>query len=229
VTPGELVALFRREIDDLVTPYLWSEDDVYHYLDISQREFARLTYYFADASTPDVCQAAVTAGEKFVDISPLVIQVRRAKLTSQTRDLHLASLYKAQDLFWGSDYGSTRGNAYWETSTGTPRAMLMDVERDKGRLVPIPEAADTLEMMVYRYPLETVTPASTELEVADTRHQRILLHEMKSLAYSKHDSDVQNDALAEAFHLRFEQACVAVKNELTRGRDRSWTTRSAWI
>jgi hypothetical protein len=228
VTPNELVKLFRREIDDLTTPYLWSEDDVYHYLDLAQREFAKLTLIFADSTTAEVCSAAVLADEKFVDLSPLIIQIRQAKLLSATRKLHLTSLDKISQGFGTDDYGMFSDSA-WETSTGAPRALMLDVEIDKGRLVPIPTEDDTLELMVYRYPLNVVTSSSAELEVTRPEHQRHLLLKMKSLAYGKHDSDVHNDTLEEKYQIAFESACGTVHWELKRMRDKNWTTRSAWL
>ena len=228
MTPSELVAQCRREIDDVVSPYLWSDGDLYHYLDVAQQTFARETLIFSDATTAEVCSTAVIADEKFVDLSPLIVQIRRAKLLSQTRRLDLTSLDKIGDGYQFDDYCNDAGSN-WETATGTPRAILLDVEENKGRLVPIPVSNDTLELMVYRLPLETVTASSSELEVTDVRHQRMLLLEMKSLAYGKHDSDVNNVELSESYHLKFMSACNDVYWELKRARDKKWTTRSAWV
>lgn len=228
MTPSELVKLFRSEIDDKTSPYLWSDDEVYHYLDVAQREFARETLIFSDSTTAEVCSVAVVAGEKFVELSPLIVQIRRAKLLSQSRALDLSTIDKIGDGYRYDDYSNNSGSN-WESATGTPRAILPDVEKDKGRLVPIPAANDTLELMVYRLPIETVTPASAELEVSDPEHQRALLFEMKSLAYGKHDSDVNNPQLEEAYHLKFQTVCNAIHWQLKRIRDKKWTTRSAWI
>ncbi len=228
MTPAELVKLFRREVDDKTAPYLWSEDDVYHYLDVAQQEFARETLYFPDSTTADVCAATVIADEKFVDLSPLIVLIRRAKLLSQTRALKVTSLDKA-DQVNGSDYGFHISGGNWETRAGTPAMLITDIEKDKGRLVPIPDVADTLELMVYRLPLNTVTAASTELEVTDARHQRHLLLGMKAYAYDSHDADVRNEALAAEYRDRFEAKCNEVKWELMRLRDKSWVTTSAWV
>lgn len=229
MTPAELVKQFRREVDDRVAPYLWSEGDVYHYLDVAQREMARSTLYFPDSTTADVCQATVIADEEWVELSPLIVEIRRAKLSSQRQPLKITTLDKAEQSFLSDDYGAFAGGAGWDDRTGTPRALITDMEIDKGRLVPIPTEADTLEMSVYRLPLNTVTTASTELEITDARHQRHLLLGMKALAYDVHDADVRNEVLALDYRARFEAACREVKWELLRRRDKQWTTRSAWV
>lgn len=228
MTPAELVKLFRREVDDQASPYLWKDDDVYHYLDVAQRDFARLTHIFSDATNAEVCSVSVLANEKFVDLSPLIIIIRRAKLLSGTRKMTVTSLDKVEFECTGDDYNLFSGGN-WESKTGTPKLLLTDVEKDKGRLVPIPTADDTLELMVYRYPLNTVTSASTELEVTDPEHQRILLLGMKAAAYDTHDADVRNETVAADYRTRFEAKCRDVKWELVRKRDKQWTTRSAWI
>lgn len=120
MTPAELVKLFRREVDDKTAPYLWSEDDVYHYLDVAQQEFARETLYFPDSTTADVCAATVIADEKFVDLSPLIVLIRRAKLLSQTRALKVTSLDKA-DQVNGSDYGFHISGGNWKRARARRR------------------------------------------------------------------------------------------------------------
>jgi len=229
MTPAELVSLFRREVDDRESPYLWTDDMVYHYLDTAQKTFAQETRCFSDATSADTCSVTVIAAEKFVDLSPLIVEIRRAKLLSQSRTMRITSLDKIDEALSTNDYGISGGSASWDALTGTPRLLVTNIEQDKGRLIPIPTVADTLELMVYRLPLNDITSASTELEILDVRFQRYLLMGMKALAYDTHDSDLRNEELAVAYSNKFYGACKEVKWELGRKRDKNWTTRCAWI
>jgi hypothetical protein len=227
VTPGELKDYFRREIDDLKAPYLWSDDDVFMYMDVAYSEFCRLTDYLSDATTPDVCQVSVIADEPFADLSPLVTKIRKATMSSTGHEVALRSMRQMDSGFVTNDYGVAVGTN-WLTTTGTPKIAVTDVEFNKLRLSPIPTAADTLDLIVYRLPIDTIDASSSEFEVTDRRHQLIFLHKMKSLAYGKHDADVKNEVLEAKFERSFEQMCEAVKAELARIRDKSRTTRCVW-
>ena len=47
----ELLAVFRQEVFDLETPYLWSDALVYTYIDEAQKQFCRDTYGIEDSSS----------------------------------------------------------------------------------------------------------------------------------------------------------------------------------
>jgi hypothetical protein len=227
MTPGDLLKLFRIEVDDTKQPYLWSDDLVYSYMDYAQKEFARLTYLFSDASTDSIVTVAVSANTPFVDLSPLILRIRHAALLSTMRPIDVTTLSEMQVGYTVSDYG-TLSTTTWDRAIGSPKYFVTDIEIYKGRLVPIPQADDTINLIVYRLPLEDLTSASTELEIVDTRYQRDLILLMKSMAYGKHDSDVYNEDLADKYFKLFTARCDEVYWELSRARASEWATRSAW-
>lgn len=221
--PEELVTLFRGEVDDTVAPYLWSDDEVYFYLDLAQKKFARLTRIFQDGSTAAVTQVAVTAAEPFVDLDPRVLEVRRAKL-SDGSVVEVRNLNEMDEVYGELDYGVPM-SPRWETSTGTPRYMVMDIEEGRGRLAPIPVANDTLSLYVERLPLLDITVDSVSLEVRDSEDQYALLSWMKKLAYNKTDSQTYNPQLSTEAALEFTHYCSERKAELGNKRRRAGVVR----
>ena len=51
MSPAELLALFRIDVDDLEPTYLWANTSVYGWIDDAQKQFCRLTYGIEDART----------------------------------------------------------------------------------------------------------------------------------------------------------------------------------
>jgi hypothetical protein len=116
-------------------------------------------------------------------------------------------------MYMGDDYGSVGSSASWEDSKGTPQYIITDMEKDKGRLVPIPIANDTLQLTVVRLPLDRVTKVSTALEIVNPRHQLVLLDGMKWRAYLKQDADTLNFQLATRFEASFRVRSEEVRLE----------------
>jgi hypothetical protein len=193
----DLLGLMRRELSDAEPPYLWSDDDLLQYLDEAQDAFARTTELFTDNTTTSITRVTVTAGEAFVALSPKIHRIRDAWLQTERASIQPANLNELDDLFCSDDYGVVQ-RGQWRTSTGTPYYIVTDIERDKGRLVPIPVADDTLELSVVRLPLKSVVE-NNGLELAAPKHQRAVVLYAKGLAYDTADADTQNGTLAAKF------------------------------
>jgi hypothetical protein len=95
---------------------------------------------------------------------------------------------------------------------------ISDMADGKLRLVPIPTADDEAEMLVYRYPLRTITATSVRFEVTDETHQRGLLHWMKKLAYEKQDVESMDLKRASEYELKWEQFIDASKGDIRKRR-----------
>ena len=70
VTAQNLSDIFRAEVDDTVTPYLWSDIEVLGYIDEAQKAFARRTELFYDSVTPTITSIAIVAGAGTVALDP---------------------------------------------------------------------------------------------------------------------------------------------------------------
>lgn len=196
MTPTELFDAFRLEVDDTAAPFLWSEDEIYTYMDKSQRAFARATDCFLDATTPAITQIAIIADQALVALSPLVIKPRRAELASTFRRVEITTLAALDEgAIVGRDYARDYGLSTpwrWRSATGEPLFAITDFQPGKLLLVPQPVTADTLSLVVYRMPLNKITSASATFEVTDEDHQYGLRLYMQHRAYLKQDSETYN-------------------------------------
>lgn len=206
-TAQDLVSLFRAVVDDTVAPYLWSDPEVLSYIDEAQIAFARGTEIFFDSTTPGLTSVPVAPKGPFVSIDPRIVQVRRAKLASQTHPLTLQNANKL-DPSWD-----------WEKAVGTPYMLVLDDTRNFGRLIPIPVVADTLNLWVYRGPVRSISALTDELEITDPEDLRLgLLNYMKGAAYDKNDSDIHNEALSTASFAKFHEYILVAKYRYSRQR-----------
>lgn len=204
MTPSDIADLFRLDVEDTDTADpLWTDDEVFSYMDRAQKKFARETDYFSDASTTEITQIAVTAATPILPLDPRITKIRGARLVSTGRQLTPKKYQDVEaDGYGSNDYDSyaTFTTLNWETTTGNPIILITDWEKDKARLVPIPIANDTVNLRVYRLPLEDITEDTAAFEITETEYQTGLIYWMKHLAYLKNDADVFNLQLSEEGH-----------------------------
>lgn len=223
MTADDLAVLFRFAVDDTdADDPLWSDTELNSYMDGAQKEFARRTDYFSDASTVAITQIAFIASATLLALDPRVIKPRNAKLVTDKTKVELVTYADMENRITNpSDYNSPFefGSALdWESSSGTPRYAVTDMETNMLRLAPIPVVADTLEMMVYRLPLEDITDDCQDLEVVEEDFQRGLLFYMKYLAYMKNDIDTYDERLQNTALANHENFIENSKRQLRRAR-----------
>lgn len=220
---NDLIDLFRSSTDDEdADDPLWSTSEVFHYMDDAQKQFARDTDYFMDASTVEITEATITAADPFVTLDPRITKIRHARLkTAGTKIYPMTYDGMEEQRTTPNDYESPwggSGGVQWLTSTGKPRFAVTDMEDNKVRLAPIPIANDTLAMGVYRLPLTNLQDGISDFEVIEEEYQRGLMYWMKYLAYQKNDVDTYDERLmkdAFAEHTNFTEK---VKGNLRRKR-----------
>lgn len=221
MTPEEVVELFRLTVDDTdESDPLWSALEVYHYLDEAQKQFARETDYFSDASTASIVAVAVTADDPWVELSPRITKIRAAQLTSTGNKITPMTFAQMEDQpntvdTYGSPFNFT-STYRWQQSAGTPRFIITDMERNKGRLASIPVIDDTIELQVYRLPLKDIDEDSVKLEVTEVEYQRGLILYMKHLAYSKNDVDTFEQQLADRAKAESNEFHVKAGRQVSR-------------
>lgn len=215
---------FRSQVFDEKEPFLWSESEVYQYMDDAQDMFCRLVQGIADASTPAIIQVHATAGDFFVDIDPRVLKIREMQRTSDYRSITLINF---EDVTFGtiqvapeqnSDYGLTNNLYRLDNSTGLTRAVVEGMEPDKLRLIPGADVDYDFTLIVYREPLNDITQEYAEaspnpqLEI-DFEHRLHLVDWMKALAYQKQDADTFDKSKAAESEARFRAYCDLAKKE----------------
>lgn len=209
MTPAELYERFRSNVVDTERPYLWTDDEVYSYLDAAQQMFYRLTQGVAAVMTVDF-----SAGDTFVPISDRILKIRRAALTSDGRPLELVNFEQLESTSRGDDYGrsSSWSPLQLDATTGPVKAVVLGMVDYQLRLVSIPDADGTLELIVERSALEDITEASTEFEVPSAHHLYLLLW-AEHLAYSKQDAETVDKTKAVQREESFKAYCSMSMDE----------------
>ena len=126
MTPGDLLTLFRSEVSDIASPYLWSDDEFFGYADDAQKQYARLTWGLIDSSTPAITEIPLVAGTNTYDLSPLVLAVRAARVATTGRGL---------DIVNQEDMPVRR--MYFDGTPGVPQALILGLDTDKLSVWPV--------------------------------------------------------------------------------------------
>jgi hypothetical protein len=223
MTFDDLATLFRLAVDDCdATDPLWTDLELANYMDGAQKTFARRTDYFSDASTVEITQIAFVADDTLIPLDPRVTKIRSAKLITDKTKIEPVNYADMENRITNpSDYNSPFefGSALdWESSNGTPRYLVTDMETNMVRLAPTPVVADTVQMMVYRLPLEDITESCQDLEVIEEDYQRGLLFYMKYMAYGKNDVDTYDERLQITALSNHENFIETAKRQLRRTR-----------
>lgn len=201
----ELLGTFRTEVQDLSTPPLWKDAEIYRFIDGAQKMFCRLTEGLEDARTPSVTKLVLTPGQEWAELSPLILKIRSAR-----RDGRPLSLVPFEDAL---DNGYHRHGV-----SGAPRALVLGESRGAVRVHPVPIEATTIDLAVFRLPLKTITDMGCQrLEVEDHHADGLLLW-MKHLAYGKQDSETFDPNRAETAKAEFAAYCAKAKQEQGRAR-----------
>lgn len=204
---GDIIDLFRQTVDDVVEPFLWSEDEALEYLNDAQREACRRIRALVDSSTSAICTLTVdTTG--IASLDERVLFVRKARIAGRQplRRMNMQDMESA--------------DPYWEDAGASqyPCFFVPDWETGKLRFHPKPLSTVTVLLTVVRDPLADMNDREDEPEL-NARYHRSLVHWMAHRAYSKPDEET----------FRPEQALAAEKRFEAEFGPRSSAIDEAWI
>lgn len=194
MTSGELLTLFRSEMNDVEEPYLWSNPEVYGYIDDAQKMFCRKTDGISDATKTKVVDITVAPGSDWVNTHPSIKLIRRATRVDTGRPIDVINNQDMLDRGW-----------FFDGSTGTVRALVIGEEQHKAQVFPVSNETMTIRLLVYRMPLELIE-GDQDFEIAEKHHRHLLLW-AKSLAYLKQDAETYDKSKANDFENRFLAYC----------------------
>jgi len=226
ITPSELLERFRIEMDDAFTEGvdtpLWTDIEVFDYMDETQKEFARRTNYFSVVDTGIV----VTADDPYISL-PIskYTEIRKLRLEGDGRTLRIRNYSEVEGTDLEDDYGVTFISGHWEDLTGAPSIVITDLVSDKGRLVPIPVVDDTVEVTGYGLPLKNITESSSKFEVTEDHYVRKFTYWMRKLAYEKHDSQAYDPRIASSMEQKWNTFVDETKEYIKKVRRRPGTVR----
>jgi hypothetical protein len=216
MTPGDLLAAFRSAMGDEVRPRLWTDDEVWEYLNDAYFMFVRLTGGIADFGSPDSpwCSAEVFSGEPASPLHPSLLRITNAHLRSTGRPLEIVNYTQLMTRGY-DDYGE-RLPARLDDKRGPVRTMVIGMRKHTARWVAVPEADDVVDLWVYRLPLKPLNAKSEHLHEVEPLHHPHLLEWMKHRAYGKKDADGFDEPASLRARTLFEGYCTQVRAELER-------------
>lgn len=220
-TTDELLSVWRREVDDTAEPYLWSHDEGLQYMTEAVDMTAKATL-----GLNRVLHIPYDVAQAVVPLPANVLHINTALLVGARRALH--EVNSEEWVSGPSDYGAcSHQYAFAADSQGIPRSYLRDYERRALRLIPIPIAADTLELQCT-VTLATPMVSGAMLPFRDSEDLRLVLLYMKKLAYEKHDVETLDLQRARDFGAQFEALALRRKSDINSYRRAPGITRVDW-
>jgi hypothetical protein len=208
----ELLETFREEMNDVATPYLWSDLLVYRYINDAQEMFCRLTEGIEDSSDETICRLAIESGTEWYATSPLILKIREAVDTSTGRPYGIVNMEKASTL-----------GVLFNGNPGPLKLFVTGLEKNKLRAWPKPNEDAEVELRVFRLPKPVVaqtaiTDDGDQVLEIDDRHHLSLLMWMKHKAYGKEDAETFDRRKSDEFEARFRAYCSDARIEQERAR-----------
>lgn len=231
MTVTELFDLFRQDVVDVVEPHLWSDEEVYSYMDDAFKMYARLTGGIPDASS-DITKVDIVTGEEYSTVSPLILKFREAELESTGQVIKLVNNEDLRSTLRG-DYGATVSFSRNRPGRVTHMAIGLDRTGEGGlvRWVGIPEVDDVALLSVYRLPLTTLNETADDKALYDIgeEHHPSLLMWMRYRAYAKDDAETLDKGQSMNNRRAFEDYCNMAKAENERYKSKPRIVRYGGI
>lgn len=228
---SELYELFRSDVVDEVAPYLWKDSEVYRYMNDAYRMFVRLTGGIPD-STSSITQVAITAGESYSDVSPLILKFRLAELQSNGSKITIINPEDVRNLT-RIDYGVAV--SIKPSTPGRITHMVIGGDRVQARgqvrWIQQPIVSDVALLTVWRLPIDTINETTDDfgfVEINEEHHEHLLLW-MKYRAYGKQDAETVNNVDSETYKAAFDKYCRMVTAENERYASKVRVTRYGGI
>lgn len=234
-TPTQLKDRFRLDVMDVEggtggADFLWSDQEIYDYMDEAQRMFVRRTEILRKTSgfTPALTSITYTAplgdpvdADGYITPHAKIIRPLRARMTvaANREPLDIVTAEDMDQGIYDKDYG-TRFTQNWQDKAGPARYLVTNLTDTAWRLVPIPTVDDVVQLTVLHMPLNDVSATLAALEVTEREDQHIIKLWMKHLAFLKQDADIYDKELSDKFEAAFEKKADERRREIRRTRFR---------
>jgi hypothetical protein len=209
----ELYDIFRSDVVDFARPYLWSDDEVWRYMNEAYFTFVRLTGGIADF-TSDATAVPIVAGQSIAALDPSILRIMKAYRAS---DGVAINIINSTDLPMHDDNDYGRSRPVWmDTTPGTVRYMMIGMQANTCQWFQTPIIDDTANLFIYRLPFIKITGAAQPFTDVGEEHHYSLLLGMKALAYRKQDAETFDRAKAAENDSLFRAYCAQVRAEFER-------------
>lgn len=178
---SDVITASRNLLDDRVKPYLWSDDELSLFADIAYPDAVTRVHGNTDSLDGYICNINIKIGVSSYELDKAILQIIRAKLSGENNPLTQSSVRDLDKYFTG-----------WESTTGTPRFFIGDMDTHYIQLYPTPEVDDTLTLTVKRLPDNLLSVSGGEMEFLPNRFHYGVVFLVCSLANMKQDADTFN-------------------------------------
>lgn len=208
-----LKSLFRSDVRDVAVPYLWSDTEVWSYIDEAQNQFCRLRGGIADAGSelPGITRLFIDTGDRRVALSSKVLEIREARSYPTGRIVNVVSVEDARFRLRADDYGFNLGSSF-NPRPGPVRSLVIGESEGFLRLADVPTEPTVIDLSVFRLPLVGVGSDNDVLEI-DHHHHRSLLYWMKHLAHQKQDAETFDRGRSQENMVLFMAYCEEARFE----------------
>lgn len=194
---GDLISEFRTVTGDHGTPPLWDDKSLIRWANEGQREAAIRAKLLRDFTTASVASIALIPGQRVYRLHPSVFDVDAVSMTRVLgtqdpdpcrRKLDYAGWCGTEDVVSGRERtGWANTFTLYDDASGdgfTGISIVLD-------RVPSADYGGTLNLSVYRLPLEDLEFKTDEPEIAQ-QHQIKLVNWILYRAYSVRDAEMQD-------------------------------------
>lgn len=190
----QLIERFRIEADDLLAPYLWTEEWLQAWFSEAQDEAAVRSRLLLDDFTTALTQIAVDAGVASYALHPKLYEIAVLDF--------VPAVGRVQSVYLTSREKLDRDRPGWRNEPqGMPcHAIQTDTRL---RLVPTPSVEGMLRLEAYRLPLKALANDNDKPEIHEAHHIH-LVHWALYRAFGKPDADAHDPQRSKEALGRFE-------------------------
>lgn len=211
LSTANLVEIFRSEMSDEELPgsgdssdSLWVDADIIRWIGEAQKELCERVDILFDASSYTL---TTDPGTDLYALDDVITKVRRGKVAAG-RTLEAVSVKELLRRYQPTSFEIDVVD--WEGMTGIPKYIVTDYEVGYVKLVPEPTSIETIELHVYKAPLDDIV-----MEIPN-KYRKKLLHKVKHLAYMKDDVDSQDLKKAGYHDDRWEAEVTEIDRQFKR-------------
>jgi hypothetical protein len=211
VNSTQLYNLFRADTTDNVAPYLWSDIEVFSYMNDAYTTFVRRIGGIPDYYTDAVCLVTAKANVEISQLHPKILFIRAAHLEPKGETVKVVNM-QDEPFMQDEDYGLIRQFTTVAT-VGKVRYLVIGIQDDIAKWVGIPDVDYQVRLLVERLPLDDITDLGQEFADVKDHHHLYLLCWMKYLAYSKQDAETFDKVKAMEEQAKFLTYCLQARQE----------------
>lgn len=206
-----MLSAFREDVVDVAVPQLWTDAEIYGYMNDAFYMFVRLTGGIPDYTTDAVCKLTTVVDNPYSALHASILRVRLASNEADGTDVGIINATDVGNLT-AEDYGVLR-KVNIVTTKGQPRYMIMGLEDGKVRWADIPNAVYNFRLQVDRLPLTPITAAGQAFTGVAAHHHIHFLKWMRHLGYGKQDAETFDKKRSLDEKAAFEEYCGFARRE----------------